>query len=92
VFVSDTLGRVLVYSLKSGEPMGYATGTYPVVAGDVLAVETGGGHASVYDLKTMQRKKELVFATDIVMMRMSPDGQRLFVLTVDQQTAVVNVQ
>ena len=92
MFVTDSLGRILVYLLSTGEAVGYVIGAYPAVGGDSFAVETGPGSISIHDSATLQRRKDLTFAHDIVIKRLSADGKRLFVLTADQQAAVINVR
>jgi hypothetical protein len=94
MFVTDSLDRVLAYSLASGELNGYAFGEEPVAAAGtgLFAVESGAGRIVVYDLKTMRRQSELTFSHDIAHKAFSPDGTRLFVLTTDQRAHVVSVK
>ena len=93
LFVTDTLGRVLQYSISTGELRGYAFGETPIaseVAG-LLAVSAGAGRVVIYDLNTMRRRTEMTFSRDVVLTAFSPSGVRMFVLTADQVAYVVTV-
>jgi len=89
---SDTQGRVLVYSIGTGELRGHAFGRSPVMssAAGLLAVHLGGGRVAIHDLATMRRQKQLSFTTPVVMASFSADGKRLFVLTADQTAYVID--
>ena len=90
ILVTDSLDRVLVYSLSSGELKGYAFGGEPSVgATGLMAVENGPGRVAIYNLATLQRQKDLVFSHGIVLKRFSPDGAQLFVLTADLRAHVI---
>ena len=94
VIVSDSLGRVLVYSLATGELQGYAVGYEPIAntKAGLLAVDTGGGRLVIYDLKTLRRRDQLTFTTDIPLKAFNADGTRLFVLTDDQKAHVIGIK
>jgi hypothetical protein len=90
--VSDSMGRVLVYALGTGELKGHVFGNQPVIspASGLLAVENG--HKLVlYDLATLKRRDELTFADSIAVKSFSADGRRLFVLTASQTAYVLDV-
>ena len=93
VFLTDSIGRILIYSLATGELQGHAFGDGPVVntEGGILVVSTGGGRLALYDVKTLARRGELTFAHEVLLKALSPDGQRLFVLTADQTAHVLSV-
>ena len=93
LFLTDTLGRVLQYSISSGELRGYAFGEYPVMheASGLLAVSAGAGRVVLYDLNTMRRKREMTFSRDVVLTAFSLDGKSLFALTADQRAYVVPI-
>jgi hypothetical protein len=90
VVVADTLNRVLVYSLKTGEQRGRVFGNHATIsaAKGILCVENESGKLAVYDLNTLEKRDELVFSNPIAVARFSDDGERLFVLT-SNQTAYV---
>jgi hypothetical protein len=93
VIVTDTQNRVLVYSLKTGDQKGRVFGGYATVslANNLLCVENEVGKLAVYDLNTLEKRDEFVFSSAISMLRFSPDGRRLFVLTVNQTVHVIDV-
>jgi WD40 repeat protein len=93
IVVADTQNRVLVYSLKTGQLTGRAFGGYATVspATNLLCVENETGKLALYYLKGMEKRDEFVFSSPISMLRFSPDGQRLFVLTSNQTAYLLNV-
>jgi hypothetical protein len=93
LFVTDTLGRVLQYSIASGTLRGYAFGETPVTSesAKLLAVNAGAGRVVLYDLDTMRRQREMTFSRDVVLMAFSADGASLFALTADQVAYVVSL-
>lgn len=86
VVVTDTQNRVLVYSLKTGAQLGRVFGTFPTIAPKtgLLCVENEVGKLAVYDIATMDKRDEFTFSSPIAMLRFSPNGQRLIVLTSNQ--------
>jgi len=92
--VSDSIGRVLVYSLATGQLQGYAVGYEPIVntTAGLLAVSTGGGRIVLYDLKTLRRRDQLTFTREIPLKAFNADGTRLFVLTDDQRAHVLAIK
>ena len=94
VAVTDSLNRVLLYSLKSNELKGYAFGVAPLVnaTSNTLAVSAGMGRIVLYDLQTLKARREFQFGSDVVLKSLSPDGERMFVLTADQQARVVSTK
>jgi hypothetical protein len=93
IVITDTQNRVLVYSLKSGDLKGRAFGGYAAIslASNLLCVENESGKLAIYDLNTMDKRDELIFSSPISMLRFSPDGTKLFVLTVAQNTYLFDV-
>jgi WD40 repeat protein len=93
VIISDTQNRVLVYSLKTGALKGRVFGAYATVSlsNNLLCVENETGKLAVYDLHTLEKRDEFVFSSPISMLRFSPDGRRLLVLTVNQTVYVMDV-
>jgi len=93
VLVTDTQNRVLVYSLKTGEQKGRVFGGFATVSpiSNLLCVENESGKIAIYQADTMQKRDEFIFSGPISMLRFSPDGQRLFVLTVNQAVYVLDV-
>jgi WD40 repeat protein len=93
VVISDTQNRVLVYSLSTGEPRGKTFGNHPTVAkaSGLLGVENERGQLAVYDLSTMQRRDQFTFSSPISLAQFSPDGKRLFVLTANQTTYLLDL-
>ena len=91
--VSDSQGRVLVYSVATGELKGHAFGGSPVIStvSALLCVNLGGGRLAIHDLATMHRRDQFTFTTPVVMTSFSADGKRLFVLTSDQTAYVLDL-
>lgn len=94
VVVMDSLGRVLVYSLATGELKGYAFGSRCIVnvASNTLAIDLGGGRMTVYDLRTMRRNHDYAFSHGVEYAAFSSDGNRLFVLTSNQTAYVLDLR
>jgi peptidase M48-like protein len=94
VAVSDSLNRVLVYSLPRGELKGYAFGSRCIMNGTAnrLAIDLGGGRMTVYDLTTMHRQHDYAFASNVEYAAFSKDGNRLFVLTSNQTAYVLDLK
>ena len=94
VVIVDTSNRVLVYSLQSGEQKGRLFGTRVAVsgAGNLLCVENETGQLAIYNLARMdQPRDKFVFSHPVTLARFSADGKRLFVLTNDQTTYLLDV-
>lgn len=90
VILSDSENRVLVYSLSTGVQRGKTFGKVATLSptGKLLCVENEPGKLKVYDLTTMAERDQFSFSYPVSMMRFSPDGRSLFVLT-NNQTAYV---
>lgn len=94
VVIVDTSNRVQVYSLSSGEPKGRVFGTRVAVsgAGNLLCVENETGQLAIYNLARMnQPRDKFVFSHPVTLARFSADGKRLFVLTNDQTTYLLDM-
>jgi WD40 repeat protein len=91
--ISDTENRALVYSLADGAQKGRFFGGRPSVSetSGLLAVENEMGQLAVYDLASMERRDQFTFSDPVALTRFSPDGKRLFVLTTNQKSFVLNV-
>jgi WD40 repeat protein len=59
--------------------------------GDRLCLANRRGHLSVYDLRTLKQTNEFSFAERISGDFFSEDGKRLFVLTNDQTSFILDV-
>jgi len=91
--LGDSENRVRLYSLKTGDTFGRVFGSRAVVSptGQLFAVENGPGHLTLYDVTSLKKREAYVFSHSVTLSRFSPDGARLFVLTSDQATYVINV-
>jgi hypothetical protein len=80
LLVSDTIGRVLVYSVRSGDYKGYAVGEEPAISpsANKLAVDAGGGRLVVYDLQTMRHLDDYTFTHPIVLTAFKPGRVQAF--------------
>ena len=86
LFVSDSLNRVLAYSLSTGELKGYVFGSNPIISADGrrFAVTTGTGRLAVFQADTLARVNEFRFRTDVPFAALNADGSRLLAVTADQ--------
>jgi hypothetical protein len=93
VAVTASGNQVLTYSLASGEEKGHFFGTHPLLSSvsGLVAVENEAGELTIYDLATSQLREKYVFPEPISIKRFSPDGKRLFVLTVNQTVYILDV-
>ncbi|HXT64967.1 MAG TPA: M48 family metalloprotease [Pyrinomonadaceae bacterium] len=93
VIVRDTQNRILVYSLKSGEQVGKVFGGNATLSlkNNLMCVENEVGKLAIYDLNTLEKIDELIFSSPISLVRFTPDGSRLFVLTVNQFTYMIQI-
>jgi WD40 repeat protein len=91
--LGDSENRVRLYSLKTGDSFGRVFGSRAIVSptGQLFAVENGPGHLTLYDVATLKKRESYVFSHSVTLSRFSPDGARLFVLTSDQATYVIDV-
>jgi hypothetical protein len=86
VVMADTLNRVHVYSLRTGERKGQVFGSHAAVSQSrgLLCVENESGKLAVYDLATLEKRDELVFSNPVSVVAFGEDGRRMFVLTANQ--------
>ncbi len=93
VLVTDTQNRILLYSLKSGQLVGRAFGAYAEVSfkTGLVSVENESGKLANYDLATMNKRDSFTFSSPLSMLRFSPDGRRLMVLTTNQTVYMLDV-
>ena len=94
MFVTDSLGRVLTYTVSTGDLRGYAFGDEPVVSADgkTLMVDSGIGRLVLYDTAAMTRRTELRFKQPVVYKTFSADGTKLLALTADQTMHLLDVK
>jgi hypothetical protein len=93
VVISDTENRTLVYSLSSGQQVGKIFGQRPEVsaASGLLCIEKEEGVLVLHDLATFEKRQQFSFTGRVSLLRFSPDGKRLFVLTSNQKYYVLDV-
>jgi hypothetical protein len=91
--VTDTQNRVLLYSLATGQQKGHVLGGFATIslAGKLPCVENESGKLATYDLDTMEKRDDFVFSGPVALVSFTPDGKRLFVLTHDQNTYLLDV-
>jgi hypothetical protein len=94
-WVAMTVGgnRVLLYSLSTGEQKGHVFGDRATIApgSGLLKVGNGAGRVAIYDLTTMERRRDFTFVHDVALTRFSLDGSKLFVLTEDQTAFTIDI-
>jgi WD40 repeat protein len=91
--VRDSEGRVLIYSLSDGELKHRFFGSGAILnrGFDQVAVQNLPGEVSVYDLRDGERAARYRINGDLVFMRFSPKGDRLFLLSDRQAAYVIDV-
>jgi WD40 repeat protein len=91
--VTDNLNRVLLYSISTGEQKAKWFGYRPQISrnGDRLCLSNGRGHLVVYDLHSLKQVSDFSFTSRISANLFSGDGKRLFVLTNDQTSYILDV-
>lgn len=94
MFVTDSIGRVIAYSLSTGRVLGFAVGDTPVVSADgsQLAVSTGEGRVAVYDVGTMSLRSDLRFKHAVAFGAFSPDSASFFALTADHTAHAISMK
>jgi Peptidase family M48 len=93
LFITDYENRTLIYSLSSGEekdrvfgsPLAFAPAT------GLLATENDPGNLTLYRLPSADKVDRFLFSSRISLARFGPDGKRLFVLTANQATYILDV-
>lgn len=91
--VTDNLNRVLLYSVSTGEQKAKWFGYRPQISrnGDKLCLSNGRGHMMVYDLHSLKPIADFSFTSRISANLFSADGNRLFVLTNDQMSYILDI-
>jgi WD40 repeat protein len=95
--IADSQNRTLLYSLSSGEQVAKAFGSSAALARatGLLCVANEPGKLALYDLRQVKGAFEpvqrLVFASPVSLAEFSADGKRLFVLTNDQTTYILDM-
>jgi WD40 repeat protein len=85
--IIDTENRVLLYSLADGELVWRFFGSDAALnpQKDQIVIENFAGQISIYDLATGEKTDDLLFKSSVAFLRFGPRGERLFVLTGDQE-------
>jgi WD40 repeat protein len=93
VVVSDTSNRVLLYSLATGDTKARFFGAGPSFSpsGTLLCMSNDRGELRLFDLRSLTKVDDLLFANRVVMKAFSSDAKKLLVLTDDQTVYVVDV-
>jgi WD40 repeat protein len=89
----DAMGQVLVYSYSQGEKIGQVMGTLPAVAkaSGLMCVRSNVDQLALYDLASMELRREYSFSSPVAFKQFSQDGKRLLVLTADQAAYQLDV-
>ncbi|HWZ96319.1 MAG TPA: M48 family metalloprotease [Candidatus Dormibacteraeota bacterium] len=90
--VTDDANRILVYALDSGVQTGKLFGRAPSISPDseLLCAGNESGQLTLYDLTTMTKRDEFVFASPVAMTVFVKEGKQLFVLTEDQNVFLLD--
>jgi hypothetical protein len=93
LFLADPQGQVLVYSYSKGEKVGQVMGTLPAVAkaSGLMCVRSNADQLALYDLASMELRREYSFSSPVAFKQFSQDGKRLLVLTADQAAYQLDV-
>ena len=91
--MSDGRNRLLVYSISGAVPERRLFGHRPVIStdGSLLCVENETGQLEVYEVKSLQKQRELDFSKSVSLMQFTGGEKHLFVLTSDQTAYVINL-
>jgi len=86
VVVDDSINRVLVYSLKSGQQNGKVFGRFRAVsrAGDKMLVENGSGVVDIYETASIKSLTHLTFPARIIHAEFAGDDKSVLILSADQ--------
>ena len=86
IIAADSTNRLHAISLHSGEQKGLLFGRRPALSMNsrLMTAENGRGELNLYDLKTMERREQYVFAKPIAGVYFGDDNRRILVLTGDQ--------
>ena len=84
LIVIDNQNRTSVYSLSTGALKGRVFGDQATISQNVLCVENESGQLTLYSLDTFEEVGKLTFADRIRLVRFTPDGARLAVVTSGQ--------
>jgi hypothetical protein len=84
--------RISVYSLSTGQESGRLVGYFPAISAESRSLAmSDGGDLSIYDLPTLNKRATYRFPTAVIYSHFSADGQRLFVLTLDQTAYTLDI-
>lgn len=91
--LNDSQGRVLVYSLSTGELRHRFFGSKPAInpISNHLLLETFPGDVSLIDLDTGEKINDLVLKGTLAFSRFSLDGKRLFLFSNEQTAYAVDL-
>ncbi len=92
VAVSDSFGRTIAYNLKTGACTGKVFGTPAEMAADSkeLIIRHNSRRFTLYDTDTMSERAEYVFSAPVTNLQLSRNGSRVFALTSDQTTYMID--
>jgi len=92
IAVSDNQNRTLVYSLADGQQLGKVFGRGAAMSpnGKLLCVEPKEGTLELYDVPSFEKRQQYSFGGRLSYIHFSPDSNRLFVLTADQNVYVLD--
>ena len=94
VFVTDSDGRTLIYSLKTGEQKAAFYGRVRALSSDgsEMVLDNGKGKADIYSLSDLRLLSHLEFPFPLVHAEFSAKGDSLRVLTSDQTIYKLKVE
>jgi WD40 repeat protein len=93
VVTADSLNRLHIYSLATGEQLGRFFGSKSTLSErtHLLCVENEPGRLSLYDLSSLAKKESYTFGYPAAFAQFSGDGRRLLVVTQNQKAYVLDV-
>jgi hypothetical protein len=93
VVIADTLNRVSVDSLKSGEQKWMVFGSRPVLSdvSGLVAVNDEDEQLVLYDIESGEEVDRFTFASPVILKRFGQEGTRLAVVTGDQTAYALDV-
>jgi WD40 repeat protein len=94
IVVTDTLGRLLMYSVSSGKMLGKFFGRVSEISSGpnpILCIERSKGRLELYQPGNRIPSTKLQFSWPTSLVRFTPDGKQLFVLTSDQAAYLIDI-
>ena len=94
LLITDSLGRQTAYSLADGQIVGRIVGRAVAFFANpqpIIVIEPRNGRLQFYDPSNLKPRDELTFSRALSVVQATSDGQRLFVVMIDQIAYLVDI-